>query len=165
MLKITNKQLHLAFLYWDGEKKFSFADEVVQPYLSDEIENFLEAPHDWLRLARNASLLSSNSLAEKLGMTRSAYIKLEKSEQAGTISLKTLQRAAEAMDCELVYAVRPKRRLPFSRLIWRRVLEKALPKLQIRPHREQMRGQALAAIAKDLIEDIKFRRDQGWSQR
>jgi predicted DNA-binding mobile mystery protein A len=32
---------------------------------------------------------------------------IEKSEAAGTIQLKTLRRAAEALDCTLVYAIVP----------------------------------------------------------
>jgi predicted DNA-binding mobile mystery protein A len=36
---------------------------------------------------------------------------MESSEQAGTLSLRSLQRAAEALDCQLVYAFIPNRGL------------------------------------------------------
>jgi len=41
-------------------------------------------------------------------MTRQAYADLEAAEERGAISLNSLRRAAEAMDCELVYVVVPR---------------------------------------------------------
>jgi hypothetical protein len=41
-------------------------------------------------------------------MTRQAYADLESAEKRGAISLKSLHRAAGAMDCDLVYFVVPR---------------------------------------------------------
>ncbi len=41
-------------------------------------------------------------------MTRRAYADLESAEARGAISLKSLHRAAGAMDCDLVYFVVPR---------------------------------------------------------
>jgi predicted DNA-binding mobile mystery protein A len=46
--------------------------------------------------------------ARKLRFTTQAFESLEKSEAAEAITLKTLRKAANAIDCELVYALVPK---------------------------------------------------------
>jgi predicted DNA-binding mobile mystery protein A len=46
-------------------------------------------------------------LGYRLGVSASTVRSMEQSEQAGTIQLKTLRRAAEAMDCTLVYMLIP----------------------------------------------------------
>jgi predicted DNA-binding mobile mystery protein A len=45
--------------------------------------------------------------ARRLRLTPQAVIGLERSEASGTIQLDTLRRAAEALDCTLVYAIVP----------------------------------------------------------
>lgn len=46
-------------------------------------------------------------LAARLGVRPQSVDALEKSEASGSIRLDTLRRAAEAMDCTLVYALVP----------------------------------------------------------
>jgi predicted DNA-binding mobile mystery protein A len=46
--------------------------------------------------------------ARKLKMTPPGFAKLEKAEGSGAISLKTLERAADALNCDLVYALLPR---------------------------------------------------------
>lgn len=62
----------------------------------------------WLRAVRESTALTQATLAAKLGLTRQSYAALETSEARGAISLSSLQRAAEAMDCELVYFLVPR---------------------------------------------------------
>ena len=50
-------------------------------------------------------------MAARLGVTTSTVIRLENSEADDTISLATLRRAAEALGCELQYALVPKQSL------------------------------------------------------
>jgi len=57
---------------------------------------------------RESVNLTQASLAKKLRMSRQSYAALETSEARGAISLNSLQRAAEAMDCELVYFIVPR---------------------------------------------------------
>lgn len=65
----------------------------------------------WLRAIRTALGMTSGQLARRLGTSQSSVIEYEKREAAGTITLATLRRAAAAMDCDLVYAVVPRRPL------------------------------------------------------
>jgi len=62
----------------------------------------------WLRSIRLALGMPLHYAARKLNMTSPGFVKLEKAEESGAISLKTLQRAADALNCDLVYALLPR---------------------------------------------------------
>ena len=64
-------------------------------------------PRGWLRAIRDALGMSQADLAARLGVTRQRVAQLEHAEVDGSIQLSTLRRAAEAMDCVLVYALVP----------------------------------------------------------
>lgn len=52
--------------------------------------------------------MSSRQLASRMGLKQPTIAALEKSEELETVSLKTLRAAAEALNCQLVYALVPK---------------------------------------------------------
>jgi predicted DNA-binding mobile mystery protein A len=62
----------------------------------------------WLRAIRLATGMPATYPAAKLNLTRQAFAELEKNEALGTITLNSLQRAAQAVDCDLVYALVPR---------------------------------------------------------
>ncbi len=62
----------------------------------------------WLRAMRDALGMTTRQLALRMGKAQSTIAKLEKSEARETASLASLREAAEAMGCELVYAIVPK---------------------------------------------------------
>ena len=61
----------------------------------------------WLKAIRECLGLSSERLGKRMQVAPNYILKLEKREQSGATSLATLAKAAEAMDCKLVYAVVP----------------------------------------------------------
>lgn len=69
----------------------------------------------WLRELREAIGRTQRQQAARLGITGSAVHKAEQSEVDGTISLKQLQRMAEELECDLVYALVPRR--PLSEMV------------------------------------------------
>lgn len=72
----------------------------------------LAAPsRGWLRAIRQALGMTARQFAKRLGVVPSRVVALEKAETHGSLTLKSLREAAEAMDCMLVYAVVPKRPL------------------------------------------------------
>ncbi len=71
-------------------------------------------PSGWLKAIRGALGLSSRQLADLLGVKQPAVLQFEKSEAQHKISLETLEKAAKAMKCQLVYAIVPM--APFSSL-------------------------------------------------
>lgn len=62
----------------------------------------------WLRAVREALGITIREIARKMRKTPQTVASFEKSEAANRITLQTLQHYAEAMDCELVYAIVPK---------------------------------------------------------
>jgi transcriptional regulator with XRE-family HTH domain len=57
---------------------------------------------------REAIGLTQRTVAERAAVKRQSYSQFEVAEEKGSISLASLRRAAEAMDCELVYFVVPR---------------------------------------------------------
>lgn len=68
-------------------------------------------PRGWVRAVRDALGMSASALAARLGTTGGAVIRLEQSEAAGRVRLDTLRRAADAVGCDLVYLLVPRRKL------------------------------------------------------
>ena len=66
-------------------------------------------PHrGWLRAVREALGLSLDDIGKTIGITRSHVKSFELAEERDRISLSSLRRVADAMGCELVYAIVPK---------------------------------------------------------
>jgi predicted DNA-binding mobile mystery protein A len=68
-------------------------------------------PRGWVRAIREALGMSAAVLAARLGTTPGAVTRLEQSEAADRIRLDTLRRAADALGCDLVYLLVPRRPL------------------------------------------------------
>jgi len=62
----------------------------------------------WLRAIREALGVSSGELALKSGTSRQLILQQEKAEAEGRITLKSLKMLADALDCDLVYALVPR---------------------------------------------------------
>jgi predicted DNA-binding mobile mystery protein A len=70
-------------------------------------EQIAVPPAGWVRAVRDALGMSQADLAARLDVTPQAIQQVETSERDGRVRLATLRRAAEAMDCTLVYALVP----------------------------------------------------------
>ena len=65
-------------------------------------------PRGWIRAIRDALGMSAPQLAKRLGVSRGALYKLEEREVSRSIALKQLDRAANALDCDVFYAFVPR---------------------------------------------------------
>lgn len=68
-------------------------------------------PGGWLRTVRDALGMSSYQLARRMGFSPTRVRQFEAEEVNGSIRLVALRRAAEAMNCTLVYVLSPNERL------------------------------------------------------
>ena len=68
-------------------------------------------PNGWLRAIRDALGMTTAQLARRIGVTQPRIVELEQSEVSGAVTLHSLQRAAEALGCRVVYALVPDRPL------------------------------------------------------
>lgn len=73
-----------------------------------EAEALQPPPRGWVRAIRDALGMTSRQMASRLGVSHSAIAQLERSEAAGTVRMATLRRAADALDCDVVYALIPR---------------------------------------------------------
>jgi predicted DNA-binding mobile mystery protein A len=71
-----------------------------------------QRPHGgWILAIRESIGMTAGELGHRTGVSESAVIRLEQSERGYHARLATLRRAADALDCDLVYALVPRRRL------------------------------------------------------
>ena len=85
--------------------------------------------------------MSSRELAERMGVRQQTIADLERSEQRGVIKLETLERTANALDCDLVYFLRPRRSL--NELVASQARRKAALHLQRVAHNSRLEDQAV----------------------
>lgn len=80
-------------------------DERLQPL--QPVDRFRPPPRGWVRAIRDALGMTGVQFASRLKIRPQSVEALERSEATGAIQLKTLRRAAEALDCTIVYALVP----------------------------------------------------------
>ena len=75
----------------------------------DRLTSTLTVPKaGWIHAIRSALGMSTSDLGARLGVTPSTVTRMERSEHSQSIQLDTLARAANALDCDLVYALVPR---------------------------------------------------------
>jgi predicted DNA-binding mobile mystery protein A len=68
-------------------------------------------PRGWIRAIRDALGMTTAQLARRLGVKQPRVVELEQGEVSGSITIRTLERAAEALGCRVIYALVPMRPL------------------------------------------------------
>lgn len=67
--------------------------------------------------------MSSKELAHRMGLSKARIGQIERGERERTITLDTLERAAEALGCRVEYVLVPHE--PLEDLVWARAIAKA----------------------------------------
>ena len=91
-----------------GKKKKSIQKRIVQQKL-DRLSKLNEPmpPSGWIKAIRGSLGLSIRQLAERVGVGHGSINQLEKREPKKRVTLESLENAARAMDCKVVYAIVP----------------------------------------------------------
>ena len=115
-------------------------------------------PSGWIRAIRDGLGMSATYLASRLGVATSTVTRLESSEADETISLATLRRAADALGCELRYALVPRQAL--EETLEARAAALALEQMAAISHTMALEAQATSPEARDaqtraLIEALR----------
>ena len=66
--------------------------------------------HGWLKTVRQALGLTLDTVGKRSGNSRSDIRAFERAEVRDRITLRSLRKVAEAMGCDLIYAIVPKSR-------------------------------------------------------
>ncbi|MDQ6955448.1 MAG: mobile mystery protein A [Mariprofundaceae bacterium] len=62
----------------------------------------------WIRAIRDALGMTGEQLARRIGVQKQRVAALEKAEVEGSVTINSMKKAAEAMDCVFVYALVPR---------------------------------------------------------
>lgn len=92
----------------------------------------------WLKAIREALGMTTRQMAQRMQFTQSRVSKMERAEAQNQITLHSLERAAKALGCEVVYVIIPKR--PLNETLQQRA--HAVAEKQIRTVEQTMRLEA-----------------------
>jgi len=110
----------------------------------------------WIRTIRRALGMSPKDLAERMGVHDSRVRRIEADEVKDKVTLSTLQRAAQAMDCRLVYQFVPNG--SFEEIVRRRARELARHRVSKTSRTMALEDQrvdpdVLSDIERDLVDE------------
>lgn len=126
-------------------------------------------PKGWLRAIRDALGMTTAQFGRRLGVSQPRIIELEKSEVGGSVTLHTLQRAAEALGCRLVYALVPER--PLAEIVKERAALVADRQSSAVEHTMRLEDQAVKdktaarELRQQMIEDLLRRPARLWDEK
>lgn len=117
-----------------------YRDKVNKAYfqLGDYPTNLSEG---WLKTVRKALGMSGTQLAKRLGVTKGQISQTESGELSGSVTLKTMQKMAQAMDCRFVYAVVPESEI--EEIIKKRAYQKAREQIKSASTQMALEAQSL----------------------
>ncbi len=102
--------------------------------------------------------MSSAQLAKRLGVKQPTVIALEQSELKGSVELATLRRAAEALDCTVVYALVPNQ--PLEKMVRDRARQVSGARRAAVEHSMLLEDQAVRTDRASTKKDAKERLDE-----
>jgi predicted DNA-binding mobile mystery protein A len=89
--------------YQQLDKRF----EGLRPF----VQGAARPPRGWIRAIREAMGMTTGQFAKRMRVHQPRVIELEKGEATGKITVHSLERAAEALGCRVVYVLVPERPL------------------------------------------------------
>ncbi len=73
-----------------------------------ELKKYSRPKEGWVRTVRKALGMSGPQLGHRIGLKRAQISQMERMEKEDRITVEQLRRVAEALNCDLVYALVPK---------------------------------------------------------
>ncbi len=110
-------------------------------------EALTRPPRGWIRAIREALGMTTAQLGKRMGVSQPRAFAIERAEENRTTTLETLERAARALNCRLVYALVP--REPLGNLVEQRARKLAKKKLETTGHSMRLEAQGVAITDED----------------
>ncbi|MBL4820596.1 MAG: mobile mystery protein A [Gammaproteobacteria bacterium] len=110
----------------------------------------------WIRAIRSGVGMSIQQLATRIGIAKQSVARLENNEADDSITLKTLRKAAEALDCQLVYVLVPNKN-GLQGIVEKQALLKAKEIVSAVDHTMQLEAQGVGnaqAKIKETAEEL-----------
>ena len=149
----------------DPEWKHTIPDpqkgSIFQLSIQDHIQGLPLPSEGWIRTVRKALGMSGAQLARRMKVTRAHISNSEKSEPSGSLTLKSMTKMAEAMNCQFVYAIVPNDRI--ETVVYQRALKKARAQvkeasvhmaLEDQALNKQQLEQQIERLAQNLMEQM-----------
>jgi predicted DNA-binding mobile mystery protein A len=105
-------------------------------------DQWARPPKGWLRAIRDAVGMTAAQMAARLGVSQPRILALEKDEVRGGVTLDMLSRAAQALDCTLVYALVPNQ--PLEEMVQKRAEKAAAERIVSVDHTMRLEHQGLS---------------------
>lgn len=105
---------------------------------------FIPPPRGWLRAIREAIGMTAAQLANRLKVSQPRVFALEKDEIRGALTLETMSRAAQALDCTFVYAFVPNTSL--ENMVSNQAQKKVAERLSRIDHTMKLEAQELSDV-------------------
>lgn len=80
-------------------------DETLQVFAAATVARPIRG---WIRAIRDALGMNMRQLADRLGVSQSRIVKIEQDELSGALTIKTLEKVADKLDCVFVYGFAPR---------------------------------------------------------
>lgn len=109
----------------------------------------------WIQSVRSALRMSASALGRRLRITESSVRKMERAEADDRITLGALRRAAEALGCELQYALVPMK--PLEEMLMGQARRIVVRQLGPVAHTMALEAQAVDEAAKARQVDLLAR--------
>ncbi len=112
-------------------------------------------PRGWVRAIREALGMTTAELGERMGLTQSRVSQIERSEELGSIRLDTLERAAQALNCQVRYVFVPNE--PLEEMVQRQARLRAQAEVDAVTHTMALEDQVpepgvLDSLVKEMAE-------------
>lgn len=85
-----------------------------------EIQLPKEPSEGWIRTLRKSLGMSQDYLASRLKITKQAFSRIERGEKQGQVTVRTLRKIADEMNCDLHIVFVP--RQPLADMVWERAV-------------------------------------------
>jgi predicted DNA-binding mobile mystery protein A len=105
------------------------------------VEALTRPSRGWVKAIREALGMTTVQLAKRMGVSQPRAVTLEQAEARGAITIESLERAARALECRLVYTLVP--RQSFDALIEERALRLARRRLAATSHTMVLEAQGV----------------------
>lgn len=116
------------------------------PVLREATAAAVRPTRGWLRAVREAIGAKQGPIAQRMGVQRQSYARFETNEASGAISLNTLQKAADAMDCDVVYYLVPRPKVAMTYADLARRHDPKFKHLQASEHSMALEDQAVGDL-------------------
>jgi len=127
-------------------------ERTLQPYLT--AGEVLRPQKGWIRAVREALGMTLLELSTRMKSSLSLAAQFEKSEAEYRITLKSLRQAADALGCDLVYALVPKQGT-LHELVERAATEEATADVVAVEHTMKLENQAVGGVQEKIREEAR----------